>query len=164
MKVTQFRLKQILKNIIYIIDLAECSIRQLILPDMPLEEKLFYYQKAAELYEVVLDGKYAGFYDPALLSNYVQIAEIYVQLGYVKMAEEYVDRIIFSLEKHMIKFEKTNKSKLLYSTMFPNSVSTQQLCRNLLKNMLDSPELQQFKDKILDTQKRYDINFEREMK
>ena len=156
--------EQILKNIIYIIDLAECSIRQLILPDMPLEEKLFYYQKAAELYEVVLDGKYAGFYDPALLSNYVRIAEIYVQLGYVKMAEEYVDRIIFSLEKHMIKSEKTNKSKLLYSTMFPNSVSTQQLCRNLLKNMLDSPELQQFKDKILDIQKRYDINFEREMK
>ena len=41
--------EQILKNIIYIIDLAECSIRQLILPDMPLEEKLFYYQKAATL-------------------------------------------------------------------------------------------------------------------
>ena len=146
---------QILKNIIYIIDLAECSIRQLIQPDMPLEEKLFYYQKAAELYEVVLDGKYAGFYDSALLSNYVQIAKIYVQLGQTEMAERYVDCIIASLGKHIIEAEKENKSKLLYATVLPNSISSQQLCEKLLQAMCDSPELQQFKDKILNMQKIY---------
>ena len=147
--------EQILKNIIYIIDLAECSIRQLILPDMSLEEKLFYYQKAAELYEVVLDGKYAGFYDPALLSNYVRIAEIYVQLGQTEMAERYVDRIIASLEKHITESEKKNKSKLLCATAIPNSVSTQQLCEKLLQDMLQSSYLQAFKDKILDMNERY---------
>lgn len=52
---------QVLKNIIYTVDLAECSVRQLILPDMPPHEKLFYYQKAAALLETVLDGKYAAF-------------------------------------------------------------------------------------------------------
>lgn len=154
--------EQILKNIIYIIDLAECSIRQLILPDMPLEEKLFYYQKAAELYEVVLDGKYAGFYDPALLSNYVRIAEIYVQLGEVKAAEEYVDRIISSLEKHITEFEKKNKSKLLYATAIPNSVSTQQLCEKLLQDMLQSSYLHAFKDKISDMNERYISYFKSE--
>ena len=154
--------EQILKNIIYIIDLAECSIRQLILPDMPLEEKLFYYQKAAELYEVVLDDKYAGFYDPALLSNYVRIAEIYVQLGQTEMAERYVDRIIASLEKHIIEAEKENKSKLLYATVLPNSVSAQQLCEKLLQNMLQSSELQIFKDKISDMKERYICYFKSE--
>ena len=68
---------QVLKNIIYMVDLAECSVRQLIMPDMPPEEKLFYYQKAAELLETVLDGKYAGFYDPPLLSDYAESAKIY---------------------------------------------------------------------------------------
>ena len=38
---------QILKNLIHEIDRAECCVRQLITPDMPPEEKLFYYQKAA---------------------------------------------------------------------------------------------------------------------
>ena len=153
---------QILNNIIYIIDLAECSIRQLIRPDMPIEEKLFYYQKAAELYEVVLDGKYAGFYDPALLSNYVEIAEIYVQLGEVKAAEEYVDRIISSLEKHITESEKKNKSKLLYATAIPNSVSTQQLCEKLLQDMLQSSYLHAFKDKISDMNERYISYFKSE--
>ena len=153
---------QILKNIIYIVDLAECSVRQLVLPDMPPEEKMFYYQKAAELYEVVLDGKYAGFYDPALLSNYVKIAEIYVQLGEVKAAEKYVDRIISSLEKHITESEKKNKSKLLYATAIPNSVSTQQLCEKLLQNMLQSSYLHAFKDKISNMNERYISYFKSE--
>ena len=153
---------QILKNIIYIVDLAECSIRQLIQPDMPIEEKLFYYQKAAELYEVVLDGKYAGFYDPALLSNYVKIAEIYIQLGEVKSAEEYVDRIISSLEKHITESEKKNKSKLLYDTAIPNSVSTQQLCEKFLQDMLQSSYLHAFKDKISNMNERYISYFKSE--
>ena len=155
--------EQILKNIICIIDLAECSIRQLILPDMLLEEKLFYYQKAAELYEVVLDGKYAGFYDPALLSNYVKIAEIHIQLGEVKAAEEYVDRIISSLEKHITESEKKNKSKLLYATAIPNSVSTQQLCEKLLQDMLQSSYLHAFKDKISNMNERYISYFKSEV-
>jgi signal peptidase I len=42
--------EQVRKNLIYLIDLGECSVRQLILPDMPPEETLFYYEKAAALY------------------------------------------------------------------------------------------------------------------
>ena len=147
---------QVLKNIIYTIDLAECSVRQLILPDMSLQEKLFYYQKAAALLETILDGKYAGFYDPPLLSDYTEIAKIYLQLGQKDIAEEYINRIIAVLEKHMVKSKKENKSKLLYSTTLCNSVPTEQICKNLLQNVLNAPDFEQFKDKILDIQKRYD--------
>ena len=147
---------QVLKNIIYTIDLAECSVRQLILPDMPPQEKLFYYQKAAALLETVLDGKYAGFYDPPLMSDYAEIAKIYVQLGQTDRAEEYINRIIATLEKHMIKSEKENKSQILCSTTLHNSVPTEQICQKLLQNMLNATELELFKDKISDLQKRYE--------
>ena len=147
---------QIQKNLIYEIDGAECCIRQLITDNMPLEEKLFYYQKAAALYEVVLDGKYAGFYDPSLISDYVEIAKIYVQLGQTNRAEEYINRIIATLEKHMIESEKENKSQILYSTTLRNSVPTEQICKKLLQSMVNIPEFEQFKDKISALQSRYE--------
>ncbi|MBR3893915.1 MAG: helix-turn-helix transcriptional regulator [Clostridia bacterium] len=140
--------EQILKNLIYEIDLAECSVRQLILPDMSPEEKLFYYQKAAALLEVVLDGKYAGFYDPQLLSDYAKIATIYVQLGQTDMAGNYINRIFDALEKHMVESEKENKSKLLYSTVLPGVVPTEQLCKKLLQYMLNCSELEAFRNEI----------------
>lgn len=147
---------QILKNISYTIGLAECAVRQLILPDMPPREKLFYYQKAATLLETVLDGKYAGFYDPPLLFDYIEITKIYVQLVQTNMAEKNINRIFASLEKHMIESEKENKSQLLYSTTMRNAFPTEQICKKILQNMLKTSEFEQFKDKILDFKKRYD--------
>lgn len=147
---------QVLKNIIYTIDLAESSVRQLILPDMSPQDKLFYYQKAAALLETVLDGKYAGFYDPPLLSDYAEIAKIYVQLGQTDMAKAYINRILIALEKHMIESEKENKSQLLYSTTLHNAVPTEQICQKLLQSMLNATELESFKNSILNLQKRYE--------
>lgn len=147
---------QILKNIIYEIDLAECCVRQLITPDMQLEEKLFYYQKAAALYEVILDSKYAGFYDPPLLYNYYEIAVIYIKIGQTKVAADYVGRILKVLEKHMADSKEENKSKLLYSSIFHNAVPTEQTCKKLLQKMLKTPELEPFKSEISNVQKIYD--------
>ena len=147
---------QVLKNIIYTVDLAECSVRQLILPDMPPQEKLFYYQKAAALLETVLDGKYAGFYDPPLISDYAEIAKIYVQLGQMDMAEKYVNCILAMLEKHMIESEKENKSRILYSTTLRGAVPTEQICQKLLQNMLNATEFVSFRNNIGDIRKRYE--------
>lgn len=146
---------QVLKNIAYTVDLAECSVRQLISVDMTPCEKLFYYQKAAALLETVLDGKYGGYYDPALLSDYLEIAKNYVRIGQEHMAEKYVDRICSALEKQMIATEKENISKLLHSTELRNAVPTERICQKLLKNMLETRELKQFKVKISDLQNRY---------
>ncbi len=140
--------EQILKNLIYEIDLAECSVRQLILPDMSPEEKLFYYQKAAALFEVVLDGKYAGFYGVQLLYDYAHIALCYLELGQPDMAENYINRIFDALEKHMVESEKENKSKLLYSTVLPGAAPTEQLCKKLLQSMLNCSELEPFRNEI----------------
>ena len=146
---------RVLKNIIYTVDLAECSVRQLIIPDMPIEEKLFYYKKAAALLETVLDGKYAGFYDPPLLSDYAEIARIYVQLDRIDMAEEYINRILMALERHIMESDNKNMSKLLYTADLPNSVPKEQTCEKLLQNMMNISKFELFRDKISDMQKRY---------
>jgi len=65
------------------------------------------------------------------------------------MAEEYINRIIATLEKHMIESEKENKSQVLYSTTLRNTVPTEQICKNLLQSMVNTQELEQFKDVIL---------------
>ncbi|MBQ8407873.1 MAG: helix-turn-helix transcriptional regulator [Clostridia bacterium] len=142
---------QVKKNIIRLIDMAECSVRQLIQTEMTLEEQLFYYQKAASLYEIVLDGKYAGFYDPPLLFNYYEIAVIYMKLGEKEQAANYVNRILKILEKHTNNSEKKNNSKLLCYTTLQNSVSTAQACKNILHNMLKNSELEQFQAEISST-------------
>ena len=147
--------KQILKNIIYEIDGVECLVRQLIQPDMPPKEKLFYYQKAAALYEVVLDGKYAGFFDPPLLYDYYEMAILYVKLGETEKAGEYIDRICQILNRHMEESERGEKSKLLYATVIPNAASAEALCQKLLQKMLFAPELETYKEKITKLLKNY---------
>ena len=84
---------QVLKNIIYTVDLSECSVRQLILPDLPPQEKLYYYQKAAALLETVLDGKYAGCYDPPLLYDYYEMAILYANIGQAEKVEEFIGKL-----------------------------------------------------------------------
>ena len=139
---------QTLKNIIYLVDNAECCIRQLIRPDMTDEEKLFYYEKAAELYEVVLDGKYAGSFDPPLLYDYYEMAILYVKLGETDKAAEYVERICQNLRRHMAEEERGEKSKLLYATTISNATSTESLCKKLLQMMLSAPELAPYRKKL----------------
>ncbi len=147
--------EQILKNLIFEIDLAECSVRQLILPDMPSNEKLFYYQKAAALYEVVLDGKYAGFYDTPLLFDYAEIAIISAEIGQTDTAEKYIDRIESVLEKHISGADDENKSKLLHSASVRGVAATEKMCKGVLQRLLNAPKLEGFKERILNFQKRY---------
>ena len=154
----EFR-RQILKNIIYEIDGAECGIRQLITPDMPPEEKLFYYQKAAALYEVVLDGKYAGFYDPPMLWDYAEMAIIYVQLGRMDEATDMIRRIAETIERHETK-EREEKSKLLYTTSPSNAVTPEQMCRSLFRKLLTTSELEPFREKITAMQEKYEKSME----
>ena len=146
---------QMQKNIAYLIDLTECTVRQLITPDMPPEEKLFYYQKAAELYEIVLDGQYAGFYDPPLLLDYYAIAKLYMKLGQADKADAYMQRIRQVLEKHMSDADKRKMPKLLGSTSVPNTVAIEKTMKEVLRSILGESILQPLADGISDVAKRY---------
>lgn len=139
--------EQIQKNLIYLIDLAECSVRQLILPDMPPEETLFYYEKAAALYETVLDGKYGGFYDPALLADYYEILKCCILLDDAEKMTETVRRILITAKRH-ITAEKDKRSPLLLNASYPNAVPAEVHCRALLEKLLELPALKPYYDEI----------------
>ena len=146
---------QILQNIIRLIDLAECSIRQLIPHDVSPEEALFYYKKAAALYETILDGRYGGFYDFAMMYDYYQVAALYQKLGQPESAADYIQRIEEILERHLNEEEKEHKSKLLYATDLNNGTSPEEMTKRVLRNMLRDTELEPFHERIREMQKRY---------
>ncbi len=151
--------EQIKKNIIYTIDLSECAIRQLMTPYMSKKEKLFYYIKAAELFEVVLDDKYGGFYDVPLLSDYAEIASLYMQLGDKEQAQKYVDRIISVMQKHISGNEKQVHSKLIYATELPNCVPKHINCQKILNRMINEPNLQMFNGSLRAFEQKYNEFF-----
>lgn len=147
---------QVKKNLIYLIDMAECSIRQLISPEMSDEEQLFYYQKAASLYETILDEKYAGFYDPALLWDYYKIAILNMRLGNTDIAAAYVRRILKTIEKHLDKNEKDRISVLVHSSSLEKKMHTERSCKKIFRSMMVVSELEPFRDEIAVHQKRYE--------
>jgi len=147
--------RQIQENILYLIDLAECSVRQMIHTDMPPEEQLFYYRKAAALYETVLDGQYGGFYDVPLLCNYAHMAGLLADLGRDEETNAYVKRVLNILEKHMSKAESLDTSPLLSSPIAPVGVSTEKLCMQVLHGLLEDDHLSEYKDVIRDMVSRY---------
>ncbi len=147
--------QQLKQNIIYLIDLAESSVRQLIREDMPPEEKLYYYRKAAALYETVLDDCYAGFYDVPLICNYAHIASLLAQLGRDEEARSYVERVMSVLETHMSKAESMDVSPLLSSSVAPGGASTEKLCMQVLHSLLEDDHLSEYKNVIRDMISRY---------
>ena len=147
--------RQIQENILHLTDLAECSIRQMIRSDMPSEEKLFYYRKAAALYETVLDDRYGGFYDVPLLCNYVHISSLLSQMKRDEEARIYVERILDMLERHMSEAERGRISPLLYSPAAPGHGSTEKMCIQILRNMLQDDHLVEYVDSIRAMVSRY---------
>lgn len=151
---------QLKKNLIQLVDMAECTMRKLISPDMPLDVKLEYYMKAASLYEKVLDNKYAGFYDPPLLTDYCEIAAIYTRLGQRDRADEYIERIVTAIERHMN--VSREKSELLSADALPGAVPTEKIMTSLLRYMINKPELDEYKAELSELQRRYENFFEKE--
>lgn len=149
---------QIKKNILYTIDLAECGIRQLIYSEMSCEEKLFYYKKAANLYETVLDGKYGGFFDVPLVSNYIEIAKNLISLGDNESADKYIQRIFTILERHL-NSKQQDISPFVYSANPKNHTSAFTNCKKLLQCMIDEPLFSEFKTNIEEFSIKYEKYF-----
>ena len=145
---------QLKKNLIQLVDMAECTVRQLISPDMPLDVRLEYYKKAAALYEIVLDNKYAGFFDPPLLTDYCEIAAIYIRLRQRGRAGEYIERIVTAIERHMN--VSREKSELLYSPLLPNATPTEKIIVSLFRYMINKPELDEYKAELSELQRSYE--------
>ena len=151
--------RQLRENILYLTDLAECSVRQMIRSDMPPDEQLFYYRKAAALYETVLDDGYGGFYDVPLLCNYVRIASLLSRLGRDGEAGTYVGKVMNVLERHMSDTRSDCISPLLPSPSAPGAASTERMCMQVLHSMAEDGYLSAYGDAIRDMLNRHGAFF-----
>ena len=141
---------QVRKTLFDLIDIAGCSIPHLIHPDMQPEEKISYYEKAIELYDVIFDGKYAGYFDVSVWQYYFEILKIYTALGETEKVAEYARRILVILERHTNAVKEPPKSPLLYQTSPPSRhvKPIEVHYRAFLSNLLAMSALEPFHEKI----------------
>ena len=153
---------QVKENIFYTVALAQNSIWQLITPEMPPEEKLFYYTKATALEEAILDGKYGGQYEGQLLLHYEKMIPLFVQSGETHKAREYLNRFLTALERHFSESERQNYSRLLAGTVMPDPYfeKIETTCQKILRRMLRDPYLEIFKEEISAFAERYFAYFQ----
>jgi transcriptional regulator with XRE-family HTH domain len=151
--------EQTKKNIFYLVDVAECAVRQLLKPEMSAQEKVFYYKKAAELYETVLDGKYGGLYDVPLIFDYGNIATFLMAQGLENEAEEYIEKIIKTIEKHLNANEREH-SALLHDAEYPSAPIKEQSIKKILSDLQNVKLLSKFRPRILDIYEKYTDIFE----
>lgn len=142
------------KNIFYLVDVAECAIRQLLRPEMSSSEKVFYYKKAASLYETVLDGKYGGIYDVPLIFNYGNIATFLMDDGKEDEAEKYIKKLICTIEKHL-DTAKQEYSVLLYDPESPSTAIKEQSIKKILRDLQNVTLLRKFKLMLSDVYTKY---------
>lgn len=132
------------------VDMAECAIRQLVVPGMDPRDKLYFYEKAAALYEVILDGKFGGFWDIPLLANYAQLATLHIWLGEDEKGEEYVNKIFDSMDRFFCEERMEEHSTLIPWTYMTNYTPAEKSCLKVLKFMseVDGGNLRKYQDRI----------------
>jgi hypothetical protein len=151
--------EQTKKNIFYLVDVAEYAIRQLLLPEMSAEEKVFYYKKAAGLYETLLDGKYGGLYDVPLIFDYGNIATFLMAQEKKDEAKIYIEKLISVVEKHINKGTKEH-SLLLHDAEYPSALIKEQSIKKILCDLQNVKLLEKFKPQLWEIYEKYKSTLE----
>lgn len=137
-------------TVCYAVDMAECSVRRLIGQGMDPRDKLYYYEKAAALYEVILDGKFGGFWEVPLLYDYAQLATLHVWLGEDEKGEEYVNKIFDGMDRFFSEEQRDEHSALIPQTFMPNCTPAEKQCIKVLNFMseVNGGNLRKYQDRI----------------
>ena len=134
---------------------AEVSVRQLITPDMQPHQQLFYYEKAAGLYEVLLDGRYGGIWEAALVWDYMHCASLLGEMDRHSEADAYMEKIFAVWEGHMGARESIQISDLLFIKENPKRKHPGISFVRQMQKMLEEPRLAPYHEKIQDYLTRY---------
>ncbi len=146
--------EQLKRNIMYCVDVAECAIRQMIRSEMSAEEKLFYYKKAAGLYETVTDCRYAGVYNTALLCNYAQIALLLTNLENNYEAQIYTEKLIAGLEQIADGKFKSDPSPFSPIDHSDKMMSPERQCAMLIRDIIDREAFKAHREKLISLMER----------
>lgn len=147
---------QELRTLIHLILHADKVLWQLARPDLPPEQRLYYYLKAATLFETVLEGKFAGFYENFLVEKYVKITETYVLMGENGKAAEYMKKVLFSMDRYLTGVGVDETSPLLFPEWQTEPIKPLgYLYCSLCDVMLRLPVFEQFKEDVTKMRDRF---------
>ena len=157
---------QDLKTLIHLIIHAAQIIRRFAKPDMPPEKQLYYFQKAAALYETILEGKYGGVYEEMLTTYYGGIVQMSVRMGEDDKAAEYMRKILFSMDRYLTETDVDETSPLLFATTWleEHANSTEYLYYRLCNKSLRFEEFDRFKEELTEMRDRFVADFNKEGK
>ena len=147
--------RQVKETLTYMVSQAEVSVRQLITPDMPPRQQLFYYEKAAGLYEVLLDGRYGGIWEGALVWDYMHCASLLVELDRHSEADAYMKKIFTVWDGHLNARGSIQISDLLFIKGYPKMKHPGISFTQQMQKMLEEPRLVSYHKKIQDYLTRY---------
>ncbi|MBQ1976385.1 MAG: helix-turn-helix domain-containing protein [Clostridia bacterium] len=147
--------RQVKETLTGMVSQAEVSVRQLITPDMPPHQKLFYYQKAAGLYEILLDGRYGGILEGSLVWDYMHCASLLRELEQSTEADFYMEKIFAVWDGHLNARESIQISDLLFLSGYPKIKHPGVCFVQQMKTMLEDAHLAPYHEKIQDYLTRY---------
>ena len=147
--------RQVKETLTYMVSQAEVSVRQLITPDMTPREKLFYYQKAAGLYEILLDGRYGGILEGSLVWDYMHCASLLRELEQATEADSYMEKIFAVWDGHLNARQSIQISDLLFLSGYPKIKHPGVCFVQQMKTMLEDAHLAPYHEKIQDYLTRY---------
>ena len=147
--------RQVKETLTGMVSQAEVSVRQLITPDMPPRQQLFYYEKAAGLYEILLDGRYGGIFEGVLVWDYMHCAALLLELGQGAEADAYMEKIFTVWDGHLNARESIQISDLLFISGFPKVKHPGINFTHQMQKMLEDLHLAPYHEKIRDYLTRY---------
>lgn len=118
------------------------------------EIQLYYYKKAADIYEVIFEDKFGGGYENNLLNYYYQMAVISASLKKEDKAGQYVGRILTILSRHL-NDKDIQDTTLLLNSVPMTIVKAVKDSKALLCLMLEKEELKPFHNEIADFKNSY---------
>lgn len=146
---------ELIKTVMFSVDIIDSSLRQMIQKEMTAKEKLYYYKKSVEIYEVVFDGEYAGITDINLLNNYHAIIVLLVGENEINEAKKYLKKLLTLLEAHLSGQGRRDNLKFLNQAEVYFSKEAAQTAKKLMERMKSEDILEVFRDEISEFEKRY---------
>ena len=126
------------------------------------EEKIRYFHMTTGIFDLLLEDKFAGYFETPLLLDLLQTAREYFRLGEYRNGEEYLAKILKILRRHMSAEARNNPAEFASDYLPKDHIPYWQSAQNLLEEMLKIEEFQPYyKDirELYNEYKKYFSNF-----
>lgn len=123
------------------------------------EEKIRYFHMTTGLFDLLLEDKFAGYFETPLLLDLLQTAREYIRLGDHRNGEECLLKIFKMLRRHMSEEDRNSPSEFAADFLPAGHIPYWQSGKNLLEQMQKIEEFQPYYKEIQELYDEYEKYF-----